>query len=123
MSIRVGAIMLMVAFALPQVASAQAVTTFDGVYQGVSTTADGGRGCVPAIPVPRPLTIKNGAAQFAGGLTGDTPWQGTVTAQGSLTMRNDRGNITQGNIVGGKITLAGSGTGATSCTITSIWQK
>ena len=107
-------------FALP--ALAQSVKTFDGTYNGVTSTGSGGTRCLPPTPVPRPLTIQNGVAHFAGGLAGDRPFQGTVTAQGSLTMRNDMGYVVTGKIEGGKITLGGSGAGG-NCVITSVWQK
>jgi hypothetical protein len=105
------------------VADAQAVTKFDGTYNGVSNTASGGnRSCVPAIPVPRALTIKNGAAQWATGTTGDTTFQGNVTADGSFTARGSNGSIFTGRIdASGKVT--GGFNGGGGCTIMSVWQK
>jgi hypothetical protein len=104
-------------------ALAQSVTTFDGTYNGVSYTASGGRSCVPPVPVPRPLTIKNGAAQFAGGLTGDMVFQGNVAAQGNLTMRSSLGSIFTGKVdPSGKIS-GGVGSAGGSCNIMGVWQK
>ena len=105
------------------IADAQAVTKFDGTYNGISNTASGGnRACVPAIPVPRPMTIKNGAAQWAAGMTGDILFQGTVTADGGLTAKGSNAATFSGRIDGsGRIT--GGGNGGGSCTITSVWQK
>jgi hypothetical protein len=99
-------------------ATAQSVTAFDGTYNGVSNTASGNTHCM-AIPVPKPLTIKNGAVSWA---VGQMIYQGSVTAQGALTMKADNGVHVYGKIdAAGKIT-AGS-TGSTDCTITSVWQK
>lgn len=79
-SVRVCLVALVVALALPGIGGAQGVTTFDGTYNGVSNTMSGGRMCTPPVPVPRPLTIRNGAVSWAGGLTGNTQFQGTVNA-------------------------------------------
>jgi len=69
-----------IAAAIPGIAGAQTTTAFDGTYQGVSTTAQsGGSACVPSTPVPRPLTIKNGTAQFDAGMSGRTVFEGTVS--------------------------------------------
>ena len=77
-----------ITIALAGGAQAQAVTKFDGTYNGVSNTASGGgRSCAPAIPVPRPLTIKGSGAQWAAGMTGDIAFRGDVTADGALTAR------------------------------------
>jgi hypothetical protein len=96
--------------------------TYDGIYDGVSNTASGGnRSCVPAVPVPRPLTITNGAVSWPSGLAGDTIFQGAVTASGSLTASNGRGVNIMGKIDStGKIT---AGTMGSNCTIDSVWQK
>lgn len=103
-------------------ALAQAVTTFDGTYNGVSESASGGgRGCVPPTPVPRTLTIKNGVVQWAGGMTGDRPFQGSVNAQGGVTARSDTAIVFTGNIENGKLT--GNTNGGGSCTIALVWQK
>jgi hypothetical protein len=118
-SLRALMVILTVAFAFPQIASAQAVTSFDGTYKGVSNTTNGGH-CVAAGAVPPPMTISNGEAQFVGGLSGNITWRGTVTAQGYLTMRSNTGALESGKIAGGKVTI-GSSNGP--CTITSVWQK
>jgi hypothetical protein len=118
MLFRVCLIVSMMAITMP--AMAQSVTAFDGTYAGVSNTAaGGGTQCIPSTPVPRPLTIKNGAVSWASGLTGDIIFQGSVTAQGALTAKADNGLHVYGKIdATGKIT-AGS-TGSAGCTITSI---
>jgi len=98
-------------------ALAQAVTTFDGTYASLPTSSQTGRCNAPEVG---PLTIKSGAAQFAGGLNGDLVFQGTVTAQGFLTMRNNLGTVLSGKIDNGKIT---GGTNNGGCTIMYSWQK
>jgi hypothetical protein len=51
------------ALAAPINALAQAVTSFDGTYAGVSLTTSGnGHSCAAASPVPGPLTISDGNA-------------------------------------------------------------
>ena len=111
------------AIAITAPAWAQSVTMFDGTYNGVSSVAAGGGSrCFPSTPIPRPLTIKNGAVSWGAGLTGDTIFQGSVTAQGALTAKADNGIHVYGKIdPTGKITAGSTGSG--SCTITSIWQK
>jgi hypothetical protein len=105
------------------VAHAQAVTKFDGAYKGVSNTGSGGgSSCFPGLPVPRPLTIRNGAVQWVTGWTGGTTFQGTVTADGGLSARGSNAGTFFGKVDGsGKITGGISGT--SGCTITSVWQK
>jgi hypothetical protein len=98
-------------------ALAQSVAAFDGTYASAPPVTTTSR-CV--VPQPGPLTIKNGAAQFAGGLNGDLVYQGTVTAQGFLTMRNNLGILLSGKVENGKIT---GGTTNGTCTITYSWQK
>jgi hypothetical protein len=106
------------ALAMPISAHAQAVTTYDGTYNGVSIT---GTGCTPPVLIPRPLTINNGTAQFAGGLTGTLVFQGSVTPQGSLTMRSSTASVVTGRIdPAGKVT---AGTGGVGCTMMYVWQK
>jgi hypothetical protein len=110
--------------AAPSIAGAQQTTTFDGTYQGVSTTANGGgSACVPSTPVPRPLTIRNGVAQFDAGMKGTTVFQGTVSPQGVLTMRD-----TLADLLDGKIDPSGRATGSVNigdqnCVLTAVWQK
>jgi hypothetical protein len=113
-----------IAMAAPSIAGAQQATPFDGTYQGVSTTASsGGSACVPATPVPRPLTIRNGTAQFDAGMSGTTVFQGTVSPQGVLTMRDNLADR-----LDGKIDASGKATGSVhigdrNCLLTAVWQK
>src|SRR5215510_12793791 len=89
------------------VAAAQAVTAFDGTYSGVSRNVSGsGPNCGAFAPELRPLTISNGVAQFEAGLKGSTVFQGNVSAQGDLSMKD---NLT--NTILGKIDQAGKATG------------
>jgi hypothetical protein len=103
---------------------AQSTTAFDGTYQGVSTTANsGGSACVPSNPVPRPLTIRNGMARFEAGMSGATVFEGAVTPQGDLTMRD-----TLADRLDGKIDASGKATGSVNigdrnCLFTAVWQK
>jgi hypothetical protein len=107
-------------------AHAQAVTTFDGTYIGVSMTASPagalGVSChVPPNARGRPLTISGGVARHDGGFTGDLHYQGTVTASGSLMLRDGMAHIIAAQIdPSGKITGSGGGS---SCVITNVWQK
>jgi hypothetical protein len=105
MSLAAAAIMI----ATSGIAEAQAVTKYDGTYNGVSnTTNGGGRSCLPTIPVPRPLTIRNGTVQW--GVR--TPFQGDVTADGWVHARGSNGVTYVGKIDGsGKITLGSSAPG------------
>jgi hypothetical protein len=124
-SVRVWLVALVVAVALPQIGEAQGITTFDGTYKGVSNTTSGGRMCTPTVPVPRPLTIRNGAVSWAGGLTGNTQFQGTVNAQGNISARSVSGQtgiVFTGTVANGRITGGGSVAG-TSCSLVSVWQK
>lgn len=113
-----------VAIAVPSIAAAQSSAAFDGTYQGVSTTANsGGSACVPAAPVPRPLTIQNGMARFDAGTSGTTVFQGTVSPQGDLSMRD-----TLTDRLDGKIDPSGRATGKVqigdrNCVFTAVWQK
>jgi hypothetical protein len=112
------------AIAAPHVVQAQSPTTFDGTYQGVSNTASGsGPNCSVFSPVPRPLTIRNGVAQFNGGLKGTNAFQGSVTPQGTFTMKDNLANTITGRIeTGGKAT-AGIHMGESNCVFTAVWQK
>jgi hypothetical protein len=114
-----------VALAAPYVADAQSAGAFDGVYQGVSNTASGGgRNCSVLNAVPRPLTIRNNVAQFDGQLKGTTTFQGYVTPQGELTMRDHLSNRAAGKVepngrATASITLGGGG----NCVLSVVWQK
>jgi hypothetical protein len=113
-----------IAMAIASNARSQSTTAFDGTYQGVSTTAaSGGSACVPATPAPRPLTIRNGAARFEAGMSGATVFEGTVSPQGTLLMRDNRANR-----LDGKIDPSGKATGSVhigdqNCLLTAVWQK
>jgi hypothetical protein len=110
-----------VAIALPVgAARAQAVTTYDGTYKGVSLTTSGGnRECVAPTPVPGTLTIANGVVQWAG--AGGAAYQGTVTAQGIVSARSGKGGVFTGKVEGGKVS-GGTNYGA-NCTGNFVWQK
>jgi len=74
-------------------------------------------------PVPRPLTIRNGVAQFDAGMKGATVFQGTVSPQGDLTMRDNLGDRLDGKIdprgkATGKVNI-----GDQNCVLTGVWQK
>jgi hypothetical protein len=109
------------AIALPVGAAlAQAVTTYDGTYKGVSLTMTGGnRECVAPGPVPGMLRITNGAVEFPG--AGGVTYQGTVTAQGTVSARSPKGGIFTGKVEGGKVS-GGTNYGA-NCTGNFVWQK
>jgi hypothetical protein len=122
---RAKALLLTGALALTTPVAAQTsgptTTAFDGKYVGVSTesikdpsAASTKSRCWP-YGTPDLLTITNGVVQSTGG------WEGTVTPQGALVMR-DRdykrvvGQIdSQGNIRGQH--------GGTPCDITYVWRK
>jgi hypothetical protein len=122
-SIRVACV-LSIAMTIPSIAGAQSTTAFDGIYQGVSTVANsGGSACVPSTPVPRPLTIRNGAVQFDAGMSGTTVFQGTVSPQGELTMRDTLADKAMGKIDPSGKATASVDIGDENCTITAVWQK
>jgi hypothetical protein len=106
---------------LSGMAAAQSVTKYDGTYNGISNTATSGR-CIPPTSVPRPLTIQNGAAEFAYGLTGSVPFQGDVDAQGNLKMRNRGGGVVFVGTINASGKISG-GSSASLCTIMYVWQK
>lgn len=113
------------AIVVPQIAQAQSPAAFDGTYQGVSNTASGsGPNCGVFAPVPRPLTIQNGVAQFDGGLKGaTTAFQGSVTPQGALTMKDNLVNTIIGRIEPGGKATASIHMGESNCVLTAVWQK
>jgi len=113
-----------IVIATPPIARAQSPTTFDGVYQGVSNTASGsGPNCGVFTPVPRPLTIRNGVAQFDGGLRGATAFQGSVTPQGNLTMKDNLADTVTGKVEPGGKATASIHLGESNCVLTAVWQK
>ena len=112
--------------AVPSIAVAQSNTAFDGTYAGVSNSANGtDSSCHPFAPTPRPLTIRNGIAQFTGGsfASGDVVFDGRVSPEGNLRMWD----MFAHNIIG-KIDASGKATGSvnigdTGCVLTAIWQR
>lgn len=107
------------------IAAAQAVTKYDGTYNGVSfTTNGGGPRCGPAVPVPLPLTIREGIVQWAWGKRGDITGQGNVTPDGWVHVQGSDGKTWVGKIIdgSGKLTLGWSAPGGT-CAVTAAWQK
>jgi hypothetical protein len=111
---------------LPNIVVAQSNTAFDGIYAGVSNSATGtDSACHPFSPTPRPLTVRNGKAQFTGGsfASGDVVFEGSVSPDGDLRM----GDMFAQNIIG-KIDASGKATGSvnvgdTGCVLTAIWQR
>jgi hypothetical protein len=114
-----------IAVAVPSIVGAQSPTAFDGTYAGVSNTASGGGNCSPFAPVPRPLTIRNGVAQFEGGLPGATVLlQGNVSPQGEFTLKDNLSNMVIGRIdPTGKATASVNFTGSAQCVLAAVWQK
>jgi len=89
---------------------------FDGDYIGVSReTSDGGPECPPKA-VPATLVIRNGGV-VAGG-----SWQGNVSPQGALVMRNLLTTRTDGQIDNQGVIRA-RGRNNAGCTITFVWRK
>jgi hypothetical protein len=109
--------------AVPVVAQTQTTTAFDGTYRGVSRTAEGGMGgrhrtraCTPD-GIPATLIIASGAARTT---EAESPMQGSITSQGVLVMRADRGGLFQGQIDGrGSV----SGRLNADCAYLYIWQR
>ena len=106
---------------------AQSNSAFDGTYAGVSVTATGaGSACKPFEPIPRPLTIRDGRAQFIGDsmATGNIVFEGRVVSpQGDLRMsdmfaRNLSGKIDPSGKATGSITIADY-----DCVFTAVWQR
>jgi len=112
-----------VAIAIPGLAAAQSPTAFDGTYAGVSNT--GGGFCSPFMTVPRPLTIRNGVAQFQGGFQSqpNLNFEGDVSPQGDLRMKDQRSHIATGHIdQTGKATASVFNMDP-NCTLVAVWQK
>ena len=116
-----------VAMAIPGLAAAQSPNAFDGTYAGVTNTGDGF--CSPLVPVPRPLTISSGVVQFQGGFQSRPTlnFQGSVSPQGALTMKDQESHIANGSIdATGKLTASIHATDSArdrQCTLTAVWQK
>jgi hypothetical protein len=117
-------ILISVAMVIPSIASAQTATAFDGTYQGVSdTAAGGGPNCGSFAATPRPLIIRNGVAQFDGGLRGATVFEGNVSAQGDLTMRDNLADQINGKVDPSGKATARIALGGGNCVVTAVWQK
>ena len=110
--------------AVPALAQAQTTTAFDGTYRGVSRTIEGGssggsgsiRACI-SDGVPATLIITSGAARNT---ATQNPMQGSVTPQGVLVMRTQRGDVFQG-----QVDSRGTVTGRLNagCSYQYVWQK
>ena len=113
---------VLAAAAPPLAAQTPAPTTaFDGTYAGVSREVSKNpsapRAKCPPSGALAPLTIKNGVVVASG----SAAWEGTVSPQGVLLMRNDRSVRVDGQIdPQGTITAQYSGTG---CMTKFVWQK
>jgi hypothetical protein len=110
------------ALTTPVAAQAPAPTTaFDGTYAGisreVSKSPSAPRAKCPPSGGLAPLTIKNGVVVASG----PAGWEGTVTPQGGLILRNERSFRVDGQIdPQGTIRAQYSGTG---CITTFVWRK
>jgi hypothetical protein len=107
---------------------------FDGWYGGVSREVSDGRNneqrCYPRpLTPPRPLTIMNGVV---GDPPGEGWWEGTVSPQGVVVLRNPKfsrvdGQIDpQGTIRGqysGELPRDLQAGGGTNCIVKFVWQK
>jgi hypothetical protein len=86
---------------------------FDGDYTGVSRElTNGGAGCSPS-GVPATLMIRNSVVLGY--------WQGTVSPQGAVVMRNPKFSRVNAQIDPGG-TIKGQ-YGDPACTITFVWRK
>lgn len=113
-----------ITMAAPSIAWAQSTTAFDGTYQGVSITANsGGSACVASTPIPRPLTVQNGMARFDAGMNGTTLFQGTVSPQGILSLRDNLADRLDGNIDPRGRATGSVSLGARNCVLTATWQR
>jgi hypothetical protein len=117
-----------------RMAAAPAPTTaFDGWYRGVSREVLDGENsehrCDPrALTPPRALMITNGVVGIAGAYW----WEGTVSPQGAVVIRNPKFNRidgeidAQGTIRGeyrGEVPRDLQAGGGTNCIIKFVWQR
>jgi hypothetical protein len=112
---RGGVLMAAMTFAAPLSGLAQAVTTFDGTYVGVSGNLSGSTHCVPA-ETPAPLTISQGNAATSSGF-----FTGTVDATGHVVLHTKQSTRFDGQIDGSG-TLKAEGTMG-QCSYTMVWKK
>jgi hypothetical protein len=108
---------------MPAVAQVTGPTTtaFDGAYAGVSKevskSPSAPRAKCPPSGALAPLTIKNGAVVSPG----PAEWEGTVSPDGVLILRNERSLRVDGQIdAQGTIRAQYAGTG---CITNFVWQK
>jgi hypothetical protein len=110
------------ASAVPLAAQTAAPTTaFDGTYAGVSREVSKNpsapRAKCPPSGALAPLTIKNGAVMSSG----PAAWEGSVSPDGVLTLRQERLVRVDGQIdAQGTIRARYAGTG---CITNYVWQK
>jgi hypothetical protein len=117
---RIGWAVSAMALAPPVGALAQAVTSYDGNYGGVSLTASGsGHACAAASPVPGPLAISGGNAKTA---QGQAVFQGPVNAQGGMSLHSAMGTLMTGKIDASGIATAGLTIGQ-GCVYSFTWKK
>ena len=112
--------------AVPSIAVAQSNTTFDGVYAGVSNSATGTYSTYhPFSPMPRPLTVRNGVAEFTGGAfaSGDVAFRGSVSSEGDLRMWDMLANNILGKIDASSKATGSVSIGDTDCVLTAVWQR
>jgi hypothetical protein len=117
---RIGLVVSAMALAAPLGAFAQAVTSFDGTYGGVSLTASGsGHACAAASPVPAPLVISGGNVTTT---QGQASFSGTVTPDGHMTLHTPLNSM-----MSGKVDSSGAASAAVTtshdCTYSFVWKK
>jgi hypothetical protein len=116
-----GFMVSLMALAAPVSAVAQTVTSFDGTYGGVSlSTNNTGVGCTVRSPVPAPLIISGGSAKTQ---QGEAVYQGTVNAQGKLSLHTPSGTLMSGKIDASGAATAGVTIGGHACTYYFAWKK
>jgi len=108
---------------LPMTATAQGTAAFDGTYRGISITVAKysaynpfreGRCPPPSSPTPARMRIANGTVEAG-------RFQGTITPEGVLQMRNERGFLVNGRVgPDGSVQAQGAGP---YCVWNYVWQK
>jgi hypothetical protein len=108
--------------AVPRTVFAQSNTGFDGTYAGVSSTPTGGASdCNPFNSTPRPLTVRNGVAQYWGGSL--DLLEGDVSPQGDFKIVDMFANIITGKIEPSGKAIGSASVGASGCAFTAVWQR